>query len=362
MPNFDLSNLALKAVCPNNEILYDDKGMPSIMVKVPKMTYAQVGLGSSPATLPAFIINGSEVPHIYISKYQNIIKNGRAYSLPGQDPATGINFENAAAACTAKGSGWHLMSRAEWAAIALWCKANATLPYGNNDYGKDSRETIYKAIPTLIDTVTGKINRVATGTGPLTWSHDRTLSGIWDLNGNISEWVGGIRTVYGELQILANNNAADSAKSQLVGSLEWKAIDGTTGELVTPNGTGTTTNSLKLDWLTNHWEWITGAVTDVSGTNHYCEFESITAHSSVGDAAKLLLQALGLFKYDETGGAYEGDVFYADVAQAERLFFCGGHWSSGAISGVFYAFGYYTRTSTFNNLGFRSAFVTLPPA
>ena len=33
MPNFDLANLALGAVCPGNEILYDDKGMPSIMVR-----------------------------------------------------------------------------------------------------------------------------------------------------------------------------------------------------------------------------------------------------------------------------------------------------------------------------------------
>ena len=40
--NFDLSNLALQAVCPGNEILYDDKGMPSIMVKIPKQTYAQL--------------------------------------------------------------------------------------------------------------------------------------------------------------------------------------------------------------------------------------------------------------------------------------------------------------------------------
>lgn len=362
MSNFDLSNLALQAVCPNNEILYDDKGMPSVMVKIPKMTYAQLGLGESTATHPAFIINGSEVPAIYISKYQNIVKNGRAYSLPGQDPATGMTFETALGYCTAKGSGWHLMTRAEWALIALWCKKNATLPYGNNDYGKDSRDTIYKAIPTLIDVGTGKINRVATGTGPLTWSHDRTLSGIWDLNGNVSEWVGGIRTVYGELQILVNNNAADPAHSQLVGGTEWKAIDGTTGELITPNGTGTTANSLKLDWLTNHWEWITGSVTDVSGTYHYCTFESITAHSSVGDAAKLLLQALGLFKYDSTGGAYEGDVLYADASQAERLFYCGGSWISGANHGVFYANGFNSRALTYNTLGFRAAFVKLLPA
>lgn len=360
MGNFDLSNLALKAVCPNNEILYDDKGMPSIMVKIPKMTYAQLGLGASTATFPAFIINGSEVPHIYISKYQNIIKNGRAYSLPGQDPANSLNFETALAACTAKGSGWHLMTRFEWMAIAHWCKANQTLPYGNNDYGKDSRETVYKAIPTLFGG-DSRPNRVATGTGPLTWSHDRTPSGIWDLNGNVSEWIGGMRTVYGELQILVNNNAADPAHSQLAGGNEWMAIDGTTGELITPNGTGTTTNSLKLDWLTNHWEWITGSVT-WTGEYKGCALESVTVHSSVVDEAKFLLQALGLFKYDETGGSYEGDCLYADCVAAERLFHCGGRWDNGADAGVFYAHGYGSRANANMTLGFRSAFVVLPPA
>ena len=103
MPNFDLSNLALKAVCPNNEILYDDKGLPSVMVKIPKMSYAQLGLGSSNAAHPAFIVNGQEVDAIYISKYQNIVQNGRAYSLPGQDPKAVITFDTALKACTDKG-------------------------------------------------------------------------------------------------------------------------------------------------------------------------------------------------------------------------------------------------------------------
>jgi len=361
MANFDLSNLALQAVCPGNEILYDDKGMPSIMVKIPKMTYAQLGLGSSTAVHPAFIINGSEVPHIYISKYQNIVKNGRAYSLPGQDPANSLNFETAMGYCTAKGSGWHLMTRAEWALIALWCKANATLPYGNNDYGKDSRETVYKALPTLIDSGTGKINRVATGTGPLTWSHDRTPSGIWDLNGNVSEWVGGVRLYNGELQVLVNNNAADPAKSQLVGSSEWRAIDGTTAEFVGPNGSGTTINSLKLDYVSNAWKWITGAISSSSDSSRSCLFESITADVDVVDASKLLLQALGFLRYDETGGAYEGDYLYANNV-GERLFYCGGTWNSGASAGVFCAHGGNSRADAGATLGFRSAFVTLPPA
>lgn len=358
--NFDLSNLALKALAPNNEILYDDKGLPSIMVKIPKMTYAQLGLGSSTAVHPAFIVNGQEVDAIYISKYQNIVVDGRAYSLPGEEPKHTINFDSAISACTAKGAGWHLMTRAEWAAIALWCKANGTMPKGNNNYGKDTSETVYRAIPMAKDG-SNRTTRVATGTGPLAWSHDGTPSGIWDLNGNVNEWVGGIRTVYGELQILANNNAADKDKSQGTSSAQWMAIKASDGTLITPSGDGRTTGSIRLTWGSSIWTW-TDAAPAEDTTYHGCDFEAIACSANISDAAKALLQALGLFKYDATVGAYAGDKFYADVTQAERSFYCGGLFYYAGAAGVFYSLGYAGRTTAHDGLGFRAAFVELPSA
>lgn len=360
MSNFDLSALALAAVCPGNEILYDDKGMPSIMVKIPKMTYAQLGVGESNAVHPAFIVNGQEVDAIYISKYQNIVQNGRAYSLPAQDPRANVTFDKAVEYCTAKGDGWHLVTRAEWAMLALWCKKNGFLPWGNNDYGKDACETNYKAIPTYHPEV--RTCRVATGTGPLKWSHDGTPAGIWDLNGNVSEWVGGMRTVYGEIQVLANNNAADSSHSLAATGVEWMAIDATTGEFIEPNGNGTTANSLKLNWGNSVWTWSTNIPVDETGTYLGCTFENVKVDDTVSADAQRVLQLLGLYKHDETAGAYEGDSFYADCTAAERCFHCGGSWTSGANAGVFYLSGSRGRSGSDIRVGFRSAFVKLPTA
>lgn len=359
--NFDLTRLGIQAACPNNDILVDDLGYPSVMVRIPKMTYAQLGLGSSTAVHPAFIVNGSEVDEIYISKFQNVLMNNRAYSLPGQNVKHTITFDSARQACEAKGAGWHLMTAAEWALLALWCKNNGTMPKGNNNYGKDSTESVYKAIPDNKD-ASHYAYRVKSGTGPLAWSHDGTPSGIWDLNGNVNEWLGGLRTVYGELQILANNNAADSDHSQGASSAEWKAINGSDGSLITPNGSGTTSGSVKLRWDTNHFKWTTTSTAD--GTTDYknCAFESIVADSSIGTNATLLLQALALLKYDNTAGAYAGDNFYARTYEAERSFYRGGSCGNSAGAGVFYGDLNNDRGSQGDYLGFRSAFVKLPAA
>ena len=206
MADFDLTNLAVKMIAPNNEVIIDDTGKPSAMVYIPKFKLNEVLAAGDTSVHPAFIVNGTEIDGFYFSKYQNVVKGSVAYSLPGQDPAVSINFDNARARCEAKGNGWHLTTAAEWAAVALWCKANGFQPLGNNNYGKDTSESNYRAIPSCPRDSSNRVQRIATGTGPLTWYHDKTLGGIADLNGNVNEWLGGIRLVWGEIQILANND------------------------------------------------------------------------------------------------------------------------------------------------------------
>jgi len=353
MANFDLVKLALKATCPGNEVLLDDKGLPSVMVRIPKFKISDVITGGSSSTHPAFIVNGTEVPEIYISKFQNVVSNGRAYSLPGEDPAAVINFDNARIACEAKGAGWHLMTNAEWAAIALWCRKNSLMPKGNNNYGKDVSESTVVAIPSYYES--NNIARVRTGTGPVTWSHNGEVTGIWDLNGNVYEWNGGYRTVDGEIQILQNNNAASLANSQAVDSTQWKAIM-PDGSLVAPGTAGTLkwdfVNANPADYSAFQLNTAIENPSSTAGAYGSTPFASIAAKSGV--TVPEILKALALFPADT--GDHGGDTFYMSN-KGERLAYRGGYWSNTSSAGVFDANGTNPRSSAYTYFGFRSAFI-----
>lgn len=362
MANFDLTNLAVKTICPNNSVMVDDTDLPSVMVYIPAFKNSEVLTGGNDSIHPAFIVNGQQIKGFWYGKYQAHNYKGVAYSLPAEDPTASINFDTARSTCEAKGHGWHLSTNAEWAAIALWCKKNGFLPYGNNNYGKDTRESNYKAVPTYKDGE-GKTCRVATGTGPLTWSHDKTLAGIWDLNGNVWEWQGGLRLVWGELQILANNDAADPDNPQNATSTCWKAINAADGSLVEPECHTSDTaqklsgSTIKLDWVSNKWQYsnaISNPQTDYKG----CPFGDVTCSAAIGAAAKVLLRSLALLP-DEgaTAADYEGDYMYWNHNTAERCVCRGGHWSSGAGAGVFYLNGSNSRANSYPGLGFRPAFI-----
>ena len=69
--NFDATRLAVQTAFPTNDLLFDDKEMPSIHVFIPKFRLCDVLSTQSTETHPAFIVNGKEIDGFWVGKYQS---------------------------------------------------------------------------------------------------------------------------------------------------------------------------------------------------------------------------------------------------------------------------------------------------
>lgn len=120
-----------------NEFIKDDQNVPSVMVRIGKFKVSDVIEGGPDTTHPMFIVDGVEKDSIWIGKYMaNIANNGLPYSLPGVYPSNNISLREAVEITRAKGKGWHVMTNAEYAGLALLSRARGKLPRGNTYYGK----------------------------------------------------------------------------------------------------------------------------------------------------------------------------------------------------------------------------------
>ena len=86
MAGFDEIRFALEAASGGrNTIILDDAGLPSVMVRIPMFYWSDVIEGGEDAPCSAFVVDGKVLDYIYISKYLNVIENGRKAALRQQD-------------------------------------------------------------------------------------------------------------------------------------------------------------------------------------------------------------------------------------------------------------------------------------
>lgn len=312
-----------------NTVLYTAKGQPCYMAVVPRFTLQSIDASLGTGTHPAFIVGGVEKSQIFIGQHIGVSRNGEMLSLPGVDPISSINHDAAVSLVRANGAGWHLMSNVEWAAISQWCWKNGFQPRGNTAHGRSSDLIAEVGVRSDGLAVTGdnqgSQGRTLTGSGPVSWRHDNTPFGIADLNGNVWEWSPGMRINGGEIQIIANNNAALSITDFSASSAAWQAIDGATGALAAP-GTAGTVKYANANSGTADFTLYRANVGSFEG------MVNSTGANPVGAAALQLLRQHGLFPVASSG--LGGDGFYLDV-NGERLPRRGGVWGNGAVSGAF---------------------------
>jgi len=389
MAGFDEARFILEAVTNGkNTIILDDMGMPSVMVRIPCFRWCDVIEGGSTDICSAFIVDGKVYDSIYISKYLNVIENDRAYSLPGRDPANLVTIDEARAACSKKGKGWHLMSNAEWAAIAHWSVKNGTPPRGNLNAGNDPRFRHEHGVRTYglppEDTCAGwqmkvaedhfgdyegnpPVGRTLTGLAPASWSHDGTDAGIFDLVGNIWDFVSGFRVKDGEIQIIPDNNSALNL-DESDDSPHWRAIN-TKGELVMPGSPDTykydgcepgldkksicvTPGAIRINTEVEFPQY-TGDEENAEYGFAVMPFESLKCKEGIEVDAKLI--ELGLYPSSEK---LFGEFMFMR-SYGERMPARGASWYDGTVGAIWSLYLRDNRDYCYPDIGFRACYIDL---
>lgn len=280
------------------ELLLDANRMPDFFSVLPA--------GSE----KAFTVGGKSVSRILVGKYECAKRNNHLCTVPLEMPAVYMTFDSAVRMAHEKGLGYHLMTISEWAMLC----ARASVSSG---YVSESQPTV-------------------TGSGGWAYAHNERWTGVWDLAGNVREWLSGYRTVNGEIQIIPDNDAAAAEADELgETSTLWRAISAD-GKLVEPGTAGT------LKWSTvksgtSTYTYLDTATT-VEDSNRYMRLENVKVGGDVGQTALDLLEQYGIrpgmtgmLGYN-TGGiriAAAGGCILDTSAQARVLY---GVYTQGMVS------------------------------
>lgn len=344
-------------------VLYTNKGQPTFVNILKKFDLSTID-NSLSGTHPAFIIGGDEKDAIYIGTYPGVIKNGELLSLPNQEPTTSVSYDGFVTAAKSCGNGFHMITNAEWAAVALRAYKNGTQPLGNTYFGQSVEDsTMYGrrvdgkpgGTPMLPGQVDGTDYnaKTLTGSGPVKWRDNWKYNGISDLSGNINQFCAGVRLFGSELQIIENNNAAMFNADMSASSGQWKAIDAVTGNLIMPNGTGTTPGSVKfsIGTIADH------SILVAQTSQLFGNLSNPSTTAPISNNALAKLKAIGIYPLIPNASLYGSDqAIITPATSAEAIMHRSASHVSGTNGGIFALSINFNRSAIHRNYGSRIAY------
>lgn len=331
-----------------NTVIYDDQGNPNVMVVIPRFNCEDLelpDLNLGTGTHPAFVTGGVPRGEILVGKYLASSAPGGCAVVGGVQPRTSVNYDTAKQLCTAKGTNWHLMSAHEWAAIALWCLANGTIPRGNTNYGRahDAKWETARRHDNGIPGDTDGTGRTDTGKGPVTWSHDHTEFGVADLVGNVWEWIDQMKLNNGQVITTLDNNP-------FIGEAGWSPSTAYfDSSSASQEGTGNVGSPVLANSVTNRNGPMDNNSHDFPSTsnNPFSAISKDAGYTQVELLRRLLVESA-------SPDTVPGALYVRNYG--ERMPRRGGSWSHGSSAGLGALVFNPARSYSDSLIGFRPAF------
>lgn len=368
-----------------NEVRFNKKGQPSIMVNFPcdekarldylsgngtYFTVPSFGSGVAHRNIhPAFIINDAPIKGFRLGKYKDVRVGSTNYhlSLFGLPPAWGSggvteSYNGLASACDTINAGTELpegdrVGNITYAIFRLLAQLSVTEGFhmrGADYYGYAHNATAEKGTPCGYN-YNGQYIHVLNGLGPNSWRHDGTPFGVYGIIGCTREICHGFELDAGKILIIPNNNALRATAAELgESSASFKAIkndgslvDRSTAEDVfyydyteDPGSSGS--KSFKLTTGLSHQQ---------TNGNPYGAMSLSGLTAAEGITVPMIMRLMGFFPL--LTGTPRGNVYMRNTAGLKTCAWAGSHWnyeSDGGFSSL-HAHGTYFGNANFYGSG-----------
>lgn len=342
-------------------VIVDDLGYPSMMMVCRPVMGGHIhedfgGTTYPDDVFPSHLVGGVFKPEIYLAPFNareyTDGSGARAVVWPGLFPTTSKTFDQEKTLCTAKGSGWHMMTFWENAYLMWMSMKNNTEPRGNTYYGR-SHESGYEyesgvRSDLLFPGTASGTAATRGGSGPSSWSHNRERWGIHDLVGNVWRRLDGMKIVDGLIYLPDDNNYPLAEAS-------WPAVHGSSAQAVYFDNTAATTGgaprlSSARDNALVDPNYSTVAHSTMTMTAGYDALH-VTARRKMLEAGL----AMRLTQAGSNPFNLKGTVYLKNYG--ERVPLAGGDWTSSSFAGLAALDLGNARSYARSFIGFRPAFV-----